>query len=33
MTNTPPIAFAGFGGESALALMDAVAAMEEFACS
>jgi hypothetical protein len=26
-------AFAGFGGEPARALMDAVAAMEEFSCS
>jgi len=29
----PPRAFAGFGGEPALALMDAVVAMEKFACS
>ncbi len=29
----PPRVFAGFGGEPALALMDAVVAMEKFACS
>jgi hypothetical protein len=30
---TPRRAFAGFGGEPARALMDAVVAMKDFACS